>query len=133
METLVGRLTKNAEARTTKNNKQVVNFSIAVNDNYKSKGDSETRKAVRYFNCAYWINTGIAGYLTKGTLVELNGRINLDSWENMEGKTMASLSMHVSNIKLHGKTKGMDNGSETPVVPINNTSKIAGSSDDLPF
>jgi single-strand DNA-binding protein len=133
METLVGRLTKNAEVRTTNNDKQVVNFSIAVNDNYKTKGDSETRKAVRYFNCTYWINTGIAEYLTKGTLVELNGRINLNSWKNMEGKTIASLSMHVSNIKLHGKTTGMDNGSETPAVPINNTGKIADSSDDLPF
>ncbi|MGN6210976.1 hypothetical protein [Parafilimonas sp.] len=51
----------------------------------------------------------------------------------MEGKTIASLSMHVSNIKLHGKTKGIDNGSETPAVPINNTGRIADSSDDLPF
>lgn len=133
METLVGRLTKNAEVKTTKSDKQVVNFSIAVNDNYKAKNDSETKKVVRYFNCAYWINTTIAKHLTKGTLVELNGRIHLDTWENMDGKTMASLSMHVSNIKLHGKAKGMDNGSETPVVSINNTDKVADSSDDLPF
>ena len=130
METLVGRLTKNAEVRTTKNNKQVVNFSIAVNDNYKSKGDSETRKAVRYFNCAYWINTGIAGYLTKGTLVELNGRINLDTWENMEGKTIAALAMHVNNIKLHGK--GADK-KQTDTNKSNTSTATNDTNDDLPF
>ncbi|MGN6210977.1 single-stranded DNA-binding protein [Parafilimonas sp.] len=44
MEILVGRLTKNAEVRTTNNDKQVVNFSIAVNDNYKTKGTAKQGK-----------------------------------------------------------------------------------------
>ena len=127
METLVGRVVKNAEVRTTKNDKQVVNFSIAVNDSYKAKNNSEAKKVVRYFNCAYWINTTIAEHLTKGTLVELNGRINLDSWENMEGKTMASLSMHVNNIKLHGK--GASKKEEAQAT----TTDTAAAGDDLPF
>ena len=130
METLVGRLTKNAEVRTTKNDKQVVNFSIAVNDSYKSKNDSEAKKVVRYFNCAYWINTTIAEHLTKGTLVELSGRINLDTWENMEGKTMASLSMYVNNIKLHGKgaAKKQADANESNIATV-----VDDANSDLPF
>ncbi len=130
METLVGRLTKNAEVRTTKNDKQVVNFSIAVNDSYKSKNDSEAKKVVRYFNCAYWINTTIAEHLTKGTLVELSGRINLDTWENMEGKTVASLAMHVSNIKLHGKGAGKK---EADATEDDATTVTDDAKSDLPF
>jgi single-strand DNA-binding protein len=54
METLVGRITKDAAVKTTKTDKQVVNFSIAVNDNYRPKG-GDSKKIVRYFNCAYWL------------------------------------------------------------------------------
>lgn len=32
MNTIVGRITKNAEINTLKNDKQVVNFSVATND-----------------------------------------------------------------------------------------------------
>ena len=34
---ITGRLTGDAEVRTTSNGKQVVNFSVAVNDSYKNK------------------------------------------------------------------------------------------------
>ena len=34
---ITGRLTRNAEVRTTNGGKQVVNFSVAVNDSYKNK------------------------------------------------------------------------------------------------
>ena len=37
MNTIVGRITKNAEINTLKNDKQVVNFSVATNDSYKPK------------------------------------------------------------------------------------------------
>lgn len=132
METLVGHVVKNATVNTTKSDKKVVSFSIAVNDNYRAKGDSETKKIVRYFNCAYWISTAIAEHLTKGTLVELNGCINLNTWENMEGKTMASLSMHVNNIKLHNKSAGTK---ETDAKENNTaaTTTADETGEDLPF
>lgn len=34
---ITGRLTRDAEVRTTSNGKQVVNFSVAVNDSYNLK------------------------------------------------------------------------------------------------
>lgn len=129
MEILVGRVTKDAQVATTKSDKQVVNFSIAVNDNYKPKDGSEVKKLVRYFNCAYWISAGIAKHLTKGTLVELNGRIGLNTWENMEGKTIASLTMHVNNIKLHGKGAGKEATAAHPKAAAMATEQT----DDLPF
>ena len=130
---IAGRITNNATVHELKDGRQVVNFSIAVNDSYKSKNDSEAKKVVRYFNCAYWISTAIAEHLTKGTLVELNGRINLNIWKNMEGKTMASLSMHVNNIKLHSEGAAIKEAD----AKENNTAVTAAAAnetgDDLPF
>ena len=128
METLVGRVVKNAAVNTTKTDKQVVNFSIAVNDNYKPKGGTEVKK-VRFFNCAYWVATGIAQHLTKGALVELNGRIEVNQYVNMEGKTIASLAMHVNNIKLHGKGAGKNTTAAQPAAAPVDTENT----DDLPF
>ncbi len=124
METLVGRVTKNAQVKTTKSEKKVVNFSIAVNDHYKPK-DGEAKKIVRYFNCAYWMGTGVADLLTKGALVELNGRIGADSFMGSEGNPITSLTMHVTNIKLHGSA-GTKTGKASAATP-------AEPADDLPF
>lgn len=59
MNTIVGRITKNAEIKTLANNRQVVNFSVAVNDYYKNK-QGEKIDQTTFFNCAYWISSKIA-------------------------------------------------------------------------
>ena len=104
MEIMIGRLTADARVNKTKDERQVVGFTIAINDSYRPKGSSELRKLTTFVNCSYWIGTGIAPFLKKGTLVELAGRISVSAWKNMEGEPVASLNLHVANIKLHGKT-----------------------------
>ncbi|MGF2413131.1 MAG: single-stranded DNA-binding protein, partial [Ferruginibacter sp.] len=63
----------------TKAGKKVVNFSIAINDTYKTKGNDEVQKIVTYVNCSYWINPGVSAYLTKGSLVECSGRVGANA------------------------------------------------------
>ena len=76
---MIARLTGDAKISTLKNDKQVVNFNVAINDSYKAKGCNEVTKVVTYAQCDYWVNPGIAQYLTKGTLVELQGRIGVNA------------------------------------------------------
>lgn len=139
---IVGRLTADAKVNTLKNERKVVNFSVAVNDSYKPKGNELPVKFTNYFNCTYWMNAAIAKYLTKGTLVELYGRISVNTWTNNEGEARASLNFHVSNLKLHGKVKAMDADGETPVSSASNGdgkealmnhNKDTDLPDDLPF
>ena len=114
---IIGRVTADATVSETKAGKKVVNFSIAINDTYKTKGSTEVQKIVTYVNCSYWINPGVSAYLTKGTLVECYGRMGANAWTNKEGEVKASLTFHVNTIKLHGKPNG---GSSTTasVVPM---------------
>ncbi len=95
---ITGRLTRNAEVRTLSNEKQVVNFSVAVNDSYKNK-QGERVEQTTYFDCAYWITANVARLLTKGTLVELTGRVSTRAWVNKEGEARAGLNFtpHKSN------------------------------------
>ena len=128
---ITARLTANAEVKTLKDERQVVNFNVAINDSYKPKGSSEITKLVTYVQCAYWVNSNIAQYLTKGTLVELQGRIGVNAYNNMRGEAKAALTFHVNSIKLHGKPKYESNSTEA-AAPVA-TEAGAEQTDDLPF
>lgn len=126
---LAGRITRNAEVKTLDGGKEVVNFSVVVNDSYKPKGSSEIRKIATFFDCGYWLGTNIAQYLTKGTIVQLSGNVSAKAWTDKDGKVKAGLNFHVDKIKLLGGGKKDD---ETVIEPPTENESPA-SADDLPF
>ena len=128
---IIGRLTRDAEVRTTSQGKQVVNFSVAINDSYRNKQGDRVEQTT-YFDCAYWISAKVATLLTKGTLVELTGRVSPRAWVSKDGEPRAGLNFHTSNIKLFGGSK------RTETVQATAQSKSNGftsqeTEDDLPF
>ncbi len=111
-----------------------MNFSIAINDSYKTK-QGERKEQTTYYNCSYWINAKIAKFLTKGTLVELSGRISSGAWIGKDGEIKSGLNFHTSNIKLHGgKQKSELNNEQTASTQNNNCNPFSDETDDdLPF
>src|SRR5690606_8847346 len=128
---ITGRLTRNAEVRTLSNEKQVVNFSVAVNDGYRNK-QGERVEQTSYFDCAYWITPNVAKLLTKGTLVELTGRVSTRAWVSKDGEARAGLNFHTSNIKLHGGSRRAETVQATEQTD-NNGFTAQSTEDDLPF
>jgi single-strand DNA-binding protein len=126
---IIGRLTADAKVNELKDGRQVVNFSIATNDYYKVKDSDEVKKVTTYFNCSYWINSSVAKALTKGTLVQLYGRIGVNTYINSQDETKASLTFHTNNIKLHGKPSAEKK--EQTLIVVKSMNEDAG--DDLPF
>jgi single-strand DNA-binding protein len=102
--TIIGRVTRDAEVRSLSNNKSVVSFSIAVNDDYKDKNGTKVTQT-EFFDCAYWFSTGVAQYLTKGSVVELAGRVSARAWIGNDGQPKAGLNFNTTDIKLHGGGK----------------------------
>ena len=127
---ITARVTADAVVNTTRSDKQVVNFTVAINDSYRPSGSNERKEITTYIRCSYWVNAAVAQYLTKGKLVELHGRPGVNAYVSREGEAKANLTFHVSNIKLHGGGTKSNNAqaSATPVVPIK-----AETPDDLPF
>ena len=123
---IIGRLTRDAEVRTTSQDKQVVNFSVATNESYKNK-QGERIEQTTYFDCAYWLSAKVASLLTKGTLVELTGRVSTRAWTGNDGEPRAGLNFHTSQIKLHGGGKKSETAQATTGTNNNKTE------DDLPF
>lgn len=102
--TIVGRITKDAVVNQLKDEREVVNFSIAVNDYYKPK-NGEATQLTTFYNCSYWISTKMAANLKKGTLVEVTGRIYVTAYSGTDGTAKASLNCHVNSIKIHAWAK----------------------------
>ena len=125
---MIARLTGDVKISTLKNDKQVVNFNVVINDSYKAKGSDKPTKIIPYVQCDYWVNPGIAHYLTKGTLVELQSRVGVNTHKANDGEAKATLTFHVNTIKLHGSA-GVKN--ETPIKT--NAEAVAVPADDLPF
>lgn len=130
-----GRLTADAQVNTLKDERQVVSFSIAVNDSYRPKDSEEIRQITTYINCSYWLRVKTAKWLKKGTLVQLYGRIGMNAYVNSQGEAAGSLTFHVNDIKLLAFPNQKRDGRETPTAYPENTSKQSnsGDADDLPF
>lgn len=137
---ITGRVTADAQVRTLSEGRQVVNFSVAVSDNYKAK-NGERVTQTEFFDCSYWIGTGIAPYLTKGKVVELAGRVSARAWVDSEGNAKAGLNFHTSKITLHGggqsATDSAGKPQESKAAAMEVTAEVVQGKeeqhDDLPF
>jgi len=123
---ITGRITADAKINTVKGDKEVVNFSIAVNDRYKVKGTNEVKEFVTFINVAWWMSTGILKILKKGAIVTVTGRLSCNAYIDMNGNAKASINFNADKIDLiHSKKAEAVIEAETSLI----TEPVA----DLPF
>ncbi|MEZ0183441.1 single-stranded DNA-binding protein [Flavobacterium oncorhynchi] len=128
---ITGRLTKDAAVHKVSNDKEVVNFSIAVNDSYKPKGSTEYKEIVTYIDCSYWLSPKSVDWLKKGTLVQLYGRIGISTYIGHDGSALGSLTFHINNLKILVFTKKESEAQKADVTPKKQNEPEQP--DDLPF
>lgn len=85
--TVLGRLTRDPEVRTTPTGRTVANITIATGRTWTDQSGAKQEKT-EFHNCVLWGRLAeIAGqYLTKGRQVYLEGRLETRSWEGDDGK-----------------------------------------------
>lgn len=136
---LTGRLTKDAVVKKLPDERQVVNFSIAINDYVKRKGEAEGREYTLYLSCGYWKSAAIASRLVKGAIVEVSGRMYLRTYNGIDSEPKASLHLHCNTIKVHSSKGSKEPDSSGKVdeqlhkTKIKNISAITEPAEDLPF
>lgn len=126
-----GRITADAKISSVKGDKEVVNFSVALNDRYQAKGSNETRELVTFINVAWWMGTGIAKTLRKGAIVTVSGRIYANAYNDLSGNARASINCNASDIKLVQSNRSGDT-TATEAATLN-PSNITEPVEDLPF
>lgn len=133
MINISGTLTADAKVSTTPTGKEVVNFSIAVNDHYRDK-DGNKVKRTTFIDCAYWLTAKAATWLVKGLFVELSGQLSVRAWLDMDGKARAGINFHTSAIKPIGKFgKKETQAVQTTTAQTTKEPVTVGDDDNLPF
>ena len=101
---LIGRLTRDPELRYTSSNLPVATFSLAVNRNFTNQ--SGEREA-DFINIVVWRKQAenIKNYLTQGSQVAIDGRIQTRSYDGEDGKKRYITEVVADNVEFLG-TKG---------------------------
>lgn len=96
---LIGRLTRDPEAKTTTTGKPYAVFSIAVDKGRKPTDPSEP--SADFFNVKAWGHAAeyVSSYLTKGRLVAVDGRIESRKYTDKEGVPREIWEVTADNVK----------------------------------
>jgi single-strand DNA-binding protein len=102
---LIGRLGKEPELRFTPNGNEVCTFSIATSE--KRKVDNEWKEYTEWHRIVTWKTTAknCGEYLTKGSLVYIEGQIRTRSWEDKQGDKKYVTEIHAFLVKFLDGTK----------------------------
>jgi single-strand DNA-binding protein len=144
---LIGRLTRDPEARSLKSGSSLVTFGLAVNRTYYrgggeggSRGEGgEKVEETCFIDVEAWGRTGdtIARYTKKGRQLFVEGRLRFDSWEK-DGQRRSKLVVVCENFQFldaagsNGGRMSDDAGGREPVSSRASSSSSGGGSETTP-
>ena len=141
---LLGNLTRDPEVRYTPKGSAVCDLGIAVNRSY-TLDSGEKREEVTFVDVVLWSRLAeIAGeYLKKGRPVFIEGRLQLDTWDDKQsGQKRSKLRVIGETMQLLGRPPGAGGGGEggerearpsKPAAPPKVAEKGEPDDDEIPF
>lgn len=127
---LSGRLTKNVEIRMSQSNKKVCSFTLAV-DKYVN-GEQQAD----FISCVAWEKTAeiLSLYTSKGSKVNVAGRIQTRNYQNSNGQTVYVTEVLVQQVELLEKKKEEKQQDSIYINPVDDGGYTMNiDSEDLPF
>src|ERR1700740_1836792 len=113
---LVGNLTRDPEVRYTPKGTPVAEIGLAVNRVYSGE-DGERKEETTFIDVTLWARQAeIAGqYLKKGRQVFIEGRLQLDSWDDKQtGQKRSRLRVVCENMQLLGSRPETEGSASVP-------------------
>ena len=108
---LMGNLTRNPELRQIPGGSSVCEFGLAINRRYSVNGND--REETTFVDIIVWGRTAesCSRFLQKGSSVFVEGRLQLDQWEDQAGGKRSRLRVVAENVQFIGsrrKNGGME-------------------------
>lgn len=96
--TIMGRLTRDPEKRSTASGVACANFTVAVDRDFADKQSGE--KETDFIDCVAWRQTGefVSKYFTKGRMAVVSGRLQIRSWTDKDGNKRRSAEVVADNV-----------------------------------
>lgn len=136
--TLIGRLVKNPELKTTSANAKVTSFTLAVDNVAKAGG----AKSTSFIPCNCWnkLAENVAKFTQKGSLIAVEGRLIQRSYEDKAGVRRNVVEVNAENVQFlerknsdssYDSDSSLDNSSEEETAKTHEG--IDSTDDDLPY
>ena len=103
---IMGRIGREIEVKTTQSGVSVCNFTVAVDRDYRN-GDE---KITDWFDCVAWRGTAefLQKYAGKGRMVVVNGSMQSRKWEDRDGNKRLNWEIQVQNVYLADSRRDAD-------------------------
>ena len=102
---LIGRLTKDTESRMTQSEKQTTTFTVAIDRPYAKEKTADFLRVVTFGKIA----ENCSKYISKGSLVGVQGRIQTGSYETTSGEKRYTTEIMADRVEfLESKSKAKD-------------------------
>ena len=136
---VIGNLGRDPELRYTPQGDAVCDFSVAVNDRKRDKS-GEYQDVTTWFRITLWrkLAENAAKYLAKGRQVYIEGRLQIEEWQDRDGNTRFTLAVTASEMQfLGGRGDEFSTGGGDNVDNMNDAPSSGADSqpadDDIPF
>ena len=95
--TIMGRLTRDPEMRSTQSGVAVASFTLAVDRDFGGKDGGE--KQTDFIDCTAWRHTAefVSKYFSKGRMAVVSGRLQIDNYTDNDGNKRKSAKVIADN------------------------------------
>lgn len=107
---VLGNVTRDPEVRALPSGQQVTSFSLATNRFYTSNGEKKQEAEFHNIVCFGKLADISSRYLTKGSLVLIEGRIKTRNWTNQQGVKQYRTEIIAETMQLGPKGSGSTGG-----------------------
>jgi len=105
---LIGRLTADPILKTTPTGQSVCTLRIATNRVWTDRNSGQKQNETQYHNIVLWRRLAeiSSQFLTKGSLVLIEGRLQTRSWQDSSGKNQYRTEIVAERMQLGPRTGG---------------------------
>ena len=111
--TIMGRLTRDPEMRTTQSGVAVASFTLALDRDFGGRDGGE--KLTDFIDCTAWRHTAefVSKYFSKGRMAVVSGRLQIDNYTDNDGNKRKSAKVIADNIYFGDSKKDGAAGSQS--------------------
>ena len=108
---IMGRLTRDPELRRTNSGKPVASFTVAVDRDFAPQGQD---KETDFIDCVAWNATAefVSKYFSKGSMVVVNGRLQIRSWTDNDGNKRRTAEIIANNCYFGESKRSQEGGGQ---------------------
>lgn len=116
---VIGRLTADPVLRTTPAGQSVCSFRIATNRVWNDRNSGQKQEETQYHSIVLWRRLAeiSSQYLTKGSLVLIEGRLQTRTWQDPSGKNQYRTEIVAERMQLGPRSAGKTVPAEEKKAP----------------